>query len=48
MSRNVAAAVMALAFLPLVIVVAFGAAGWFSRFWWQALREIWRSGRQDP
>jgi hypothetical protein len=48
MSRNLAAAVMALAFLPLVVLIALGAAGWFSRIWWRALREVWRSGCREP
>lgn len=42
MSRAVATAVMALAFVPLVFLLALGAAGWFSRLWWRVLREVWR------
>lgn len=38
-----ATALMAVLFVPLVLLTAFGAAGWFSRAWWRALREVWRS-----
>lgn len=42
MIRAVATAVMALAFVPCVLLLSLCVAGIFTRFWWLVLRELWR------
>jgi hypothetical protein len=35
-------AAMAVAFVPVVFLLALAVAGCFARFWWRVLREVWR------
>lgn len=42
MTRVLVTVAMAVGFVPCVLCLVLGAAGWFARAWWRVLREVWR------